>query len=95
MKPAVTYSSYRIIWIEVRGELPSAEEQARAPLPITPRDDGLVRRLLEFMRVESIYRAIGAGSSGGGTYGGGFYEPDAKKIITWLRKEGCTRTKSR
>ena len=95
MKPKVTFVATPIVWIEIMGEPASEEEQRRAALPICPNDGGLVLRLLEFMQKEDIYRAVGAGHSGGGSYSGGFWEPHAKKIIAWLRKEGCGRTRRR
>jgi hypothetical protein len=93
VKPQVTYEATPVVWIHVRGEPASAEEQNRAYLPICPRDGGLVTRLNAFLRRSEIYSAIRVGSSGGGEYTGGFHADDAKKIIAFLRKEGCRTAK--
>lgn len=95
MKPKVTFVATPIVWIEVMGEPASDEQQARAAFPICPNDGGLVLRLSQFMEKEEIWRAVRPGHAGGGSYSGGFYEPHAKKIIAWLRKEGCKRTEQK
>lgn len=94
-KPIVTYETTPVVWIHVRGEQASEVEQARARLPICPRDGGLVERLHAFMAANDIYRAIGPGHSGGGEYAGGFFAPHAKMIEEFLKREGCEKTKQK
>ena len=94
-KLRITYEATPIVWIEVRGEAPSKAEQAMAPLPVARRDGGLVGRLLGFMNAHDIYRAVRPGHAGAGEYSGGFYAFHAKQIISFLKKEGCTKTKQK
>lgn len=89
----ITFETTPVIWIHVRGEKPTEEQQRHVPGILARRDGGLVQRLLKFMDERGIYRAITVGHCGAGEYAGGFHLVDAKKIAAWLRKEGCKRTK--
>jgi hypothetical protein len=91
-KPRITYEATPIVWIEVKGEPATEEEQRKHSLPLVPRDGGIVLRLHAFMEEHGIYRAVRPGHSGGGGFSGGFYEDHAEKIIRFLNREGCKTT---
>ena len=67
----------RVVHINFRGyKLPEDEGTIRYP-----RDEGMVTKILDFIKEHDIYPANWSGAVGGGIYVHSFFEDDAMKIL--------------
>jgi hypothetical protein len=73
----------------IRGE---PAKQVPGCLPMLPNDGGLIKRLLGFMSAAGISDVLAAGHVGGGTMLKFFTAGDAKKVVGWLKAQGCDET---
>lgn len=86
-RPKVTFATMPVVAIFVSGE---RAEQPPGALPVLPNDGGLIQHLYDFMRAAGIGDAVSAGHSGGGTMLKFFSGNDAKKVLGWLKAQGCS-----
>lgn len=86
--PKMTCEFTRVVHINFRGyKLPEDEGTIRCP-----RDEGMVTKILDFIKEYDIYPANWGGTIGGGVYSCSFFEDDAMKIIDFLDSQDvrCT-----
>lgn len=89
-KPKVTFEAIPVVCIRIRGE-----EDKEKPMCL-PKDDGLVSRFLKFQIEQEIFQVPGCGDTcGPGIFVGFFTAKDAKKLVTWLRKQGAKKKRNR
>jgi hypothetical protein len=79
-KPKVTATLHQVYRVAIRGTKPEG-------LRIR-QDGGLVSRFLDFTIEEDISPAVSGGMCGGGSFVGYYYEPEANRIIGWLKGQG-------
>lgn len=83
-KPKMTCAFTRVVRIEFRGyRLPGDREKL-----IVPRDDGMVKKIFDFLNENNINSATTGGTTGGGIFIKYFFEEDAKKIVDFLASQG-------
>lgn len=80
-KPKVVAEVHRLFRVSIKGSRAEG-------LSIIKFDDGLVSRFVDFLVEEEISSPVRSGSYGPGSYSGYFYEPEADKILGWLKAQG-------